>query len=351
MTISTPGNYVLELRVSDDHGGVGTANLPVIAGNTAPEVRFLEPQDGDFFTPGQPLRYRVEARDAEDGSSADYEEIFEPRTFVSARWGRGDGKENNDEPGLALMKQSDCFNCHAVEQKIVGPPLLEVANRYRGQSGALEASVQRVQRGSSGVWSEIPMLPHEALTTDQLQLMVRWIFALEPGKGGAGTVRGLTGLLQAPPDDKLRVATLEATYTDAGRAPAGSLNARTTVKLRSRRLQAELADEIRGAKVLGPFVGSIDDGHFLRFARVNLTGSARATCRVASAGVGGQIEIRAGSAHGELLGSLEVKPTGGWDKWIELSTPLKPAERGDVFVVFANPGKGGLMNLDWVRFE
>jgi cytochrome c len=25
--------------------------------------------------------------------------------------------------------------------------------------------------------------------------------------------------------------------------------------------------------------------------------------------------------------------------------------RGDVYVVFVNPGKGGLMNLDWVQFD
>jgi cytochrome c len=323
----------------------------VIAGNTAPEVRFVEPQDGDFFTPGQPVHYQVAAKDAEDGSSADYEEIFEPRTFVSARWGRGDGKENSEEPGLALMKQNDCFNCHAAEQKIVGPPLLEVANRYRGQSGALEASVERVRRGSSGVWSEIPMLPHEALTTDQLQLMVRWIFALEPGKSGAGTVRGLTGQLLAPNDQKLRVATLEATYTDAGHPPAASLSARATVKLRSRSLQAELADEIKGAKVLGGYVGAIDHGYFLRFVQVNLSNSRQATCRAASAGAGGIIEIRAGSPTGQLLAAMEITPTGGWEKWVEVTAPLKTAGRGDVFVVFVNPGKGGLMNLDWIRFE
>jgi cytochrome c len=249
------------------------------------------------------------------------------------------------------MKQSDCFNCHAVEQKIVGPPLLEVAKRYRGQAGALEASVQRVRQGSSGVWSEIPMLPHESFTTDQLQLMVRWIFALEPGRADSATVRGLTGQLLASKDDKLRVATLEATYTDAGRAPAGSLNAQTSVKLRSRRLQAELADETISAKVLGNFVGDIHHEAILRFSKVNLTDSVRATCRVASAGAGGKIEIHAGSVSGELLGEVEVKPTGAWDKWVELSTPLKPAGRGDVFVVFVNPGQGGLMNLDWIRFD
>ena len=68
--------------------------------------------------------------------------------------------------------------------------------------------------------------------------------------------------------------------------------------------------------------------------------------------MGGTIELRAGSKTGELLASFEVKPTGAWDKWVELEAPLKtPATRGDVYIVFVNPGKGGLMNLDWVQFN
>ncbi len=351
-SIATPGNYVMELIVTDAKGASGKASLPLTVGNTPPTARFTSPQDGDFFTPGKALRYEVAVRDAEDGGSEDEDELMDSRVYVSAKWSRGDGKEQTDEPGLALMKQSDCFNCHAVETKIVGPPLLEIANKYRGQAGALEASVQRVRHGSSRVWGEVPMLPHEGLTTDQLNLMVRWVFNLEAGKTGAGLVRGLQGSVKAPKDDKVRVASLEATYTDTGRAPAGSLTGQASVTLRHRRLEAELAEEITGAKVQGKSIGSINHGHSARFASLNLADSASATVRVASGGVGGKIELRAGSPAGELLASFEVKPTGGWDKWVELGSPLKPhAQRGGVFVVFVNPGKGGLMNLDWIQFN
>ena len=76
------------------------------------------------------------------------------------------------------------------------------------------------------------------------------------------------------------------------------------------------------------------------------------TFRAASAGQGGKIEVRAGSRDGELLAQVEVQPTGGWEKWIELNVPLKSTtDPADVFVVFSNPGRGGLMNLDWVQFN
>ena len=51
---------------------------------------------------------------------------------------------------------------------------------------------------------------------------------------------------------------------------------------------------------------------------------------------------------------MEVPNTGGWDKWIEPQCPLPataPRTHADVYAVFINPGKGGLMNLDWVQFN
>jgi cytochrome c len=351
LSVSQPGNYIVELRVTDDKGASSKTTLPLIVGNTAPAVRFTAPVDGDFFTPGKPLAYKVAVTDAEDGTSAQNDELMDARVFVAAKWSKGDGKDAVDEPGLALMKQSDCFNCHAVETKVVGPAFLDVANKYRGQPGALDASVQRVIKGSSRVWSEVPMLPHEAFTTDQVQLMVRWVFGLEPGKTGGAMTRGLGGNVTAPKDNALRLASLEATYTDLGRGPAGSLAGRATVQLRSRRLEAE-SGAVTGAKISGNHVGSINHGHSVKFAGLNLSDTASVTARVASGGVGGNIELRAGSATGELLATLKVENTGKWDAWKDVTTELKPpAGRGDVVAVFVNPGKGGLLNVDWFQFN
>lgn len=352
LTLDQPGNYIVELRVKDDKGAVGSANLPLVVGNSAPEVCFIEPHDGDFFTPQKPIHYKVAVRDFEDGDSNAQDELFEPRTYLNAAWSRADGRTEEMEPGLALMKQNDCFNCHAPEQKIVGPPLMEIARRYRGQEGALEASVQRVIKGSSKVWSDVPMLPHDSLNPDQVRMMVRWVYQQEPGKPNAGLTRGLSGDIAIPKDPAIQDCALEATYTDSGRAPAGSLTGRAKVHLRSRKLEAELADEKHGVRVLGQYLGAIDHGHYARFNRINLGDSTSVTFRVASAGSGGKIELHSHAADGPILAAVEVVPTGGWERWTELTSPLKTmTKRDDIYVVFVNPGKGGLMNLDWVRFN
>ena len=224
LTIKEPGNYRAELRVSDSKGATGTANVTLLVGNTAPVVKFDSPLDGDFFTPGQPMKYSVSVTDTEDGSSSVKSDEFSARTLVSSAFIRADGKAAASEPGFALMKASDCFNCHALEQKIVGPPLVDIAAKYRGQPGALDASVQRVRDGSTKVWGEVPMLPHPQHTTDEVTIMLRWVFGLEKGKGGPALTRGLTGEVIAPEADDAGTFVLEATYADAGRAPAGSLS-------------------------------------------------------------------------------------------------------------------------------
>ena len=353
LTIKEPGNYRAELRVFDSQGASGTASVALLVGNTAPVVKFESPLEGDFFTPGQPVKYTVSVTDAEDGASSAKPDEFSARTLVSSAFVRADGKTVAGDPGFALMKASDCFNCHAIEQKIVGPPLVDVAAKYRGQAGALDASVRRVREGSTKVWGEVPMLPHPQHTTDEVTIMLRWVFGLERGKGGPALLRGLTGEVTAPKEDQPGAFVLEATYADAGRAPAGSLSGKASVALRSRRLEAE-AGEIQGAKILGSMVGAIDHGHSVKLAGINLADVGSITARASSGNVGGKIEFHAGSPTGELLGTVEVPNTGGWDKWIEPQctlAPTAPRSRTDVFAVFINPGKGGLMNLDWVQFN
>lgn len=361
VTLEQPGAWTVELRVTDGKGGVGMASVPVVAGNTAPEVRFETPRDGDFFTPGKPVAWRVAVTDAEDGTSADKPEDFAARTLVSAFWKRGGGDtEDAAMPqGMALMKHSDCFNCHTVEQRLVGPSLLEIADRYRGQPEAEERSVTRVWKGSTGVWGPLPMLPHPRHTLDELHLMVRWILSLEKDKNGPALTRALSGEVTAPAEN-VAFAVLEATYTDTGRDALPPAVATATVTLRSRQLEAEAADDIEGPLTLDwnsasgrKGLGSIGDGHRLRFKDVPLSETSAFTVRVASAGTGGRMELRAGPKGETPVAVFDVPVTGGWEDWIELTAPAPPGlKRGDLHVVFLKPGVGGgMMNLDWIRCE
>ena len=385
ITIEQPGIYNAELIVTDSSGAFRTATVPVLVGNERPSIRFVSPGNGDFFDEKLPIRYEMEVTDAEDGTSN--EELSESglaefidgespgRIVINASLKPGSFSDSNgssandganDPPGLKRMKSSDCFNCHAVDQKRVGPQLLEIANKYRGKEDALEASVQRVLKGSTGVWGKIPMIPHSHHTADEIREMVGWVYSLQP----TGLVRVFDGFVGSIPvrdeeANKPGYYELEANYTDRGAGIIPALNATATVRLRPRLVEAESADEVGGPQLLGSgsasggrFVGAINHDHYLKFREVNLGHVNQLKLNVSSAGTGGSIEIRQGQKDGPLLASTEVRVNGEWEKWYELTVDL-PETSGeadaqtpkDLFVVFTNPQKaGGLMNLDSIYF-
>jgi cytochrome c len=354
VALETAGNFNVELTVTDGQGGSVTRATPVVVGNTMPTVRFLSPQDGDFFTPGKPLDFKVAAQDAEDGTSEAKPAEFSARTLVTSAFLPADGKAVAVDPGLSLMRQSDCFNCHAVETQLVGPSFVAIADKYRKQPGADDLLNKKVRLGGSGVWGQIPMLAHPQHTEDEVAIMLRWMLSLEKGKGGPTLTRGLEGQLTAPKDNKPGTLLLEAVVTDAGAGAAGPLTGKGVVRLRHRRVEAETA-EITGGKNTGKAIGSTQHGATLKFANLNLADTKNIKINASAGGgaKGSQIEVRLDSPTGPIVATVDIAHTGDWGKFMENKAKLTPTPgRHDVYLVLTHPKKsGGLMNVDWVQFD
>jgi cytochrome c len=77
----------------------------------------------------------------------------------------------------AAMKKSDCFTCHSVAKKIVGPAYKDVAKKYKGDAKAVEMLTAKVKNGGSGHWGAVPMSAHPNLKDDQIKAMVQWVLA------------------------------------------------------------------------------------------------------------------------------------------------------------------------------
>lgn len=364
-----PGAYTIELEVRDPAGASQLTTLPVIVGNARPAVEFLEPRRGDFFTPGEPIRYRIVVRDREDGTSDPEQAEEEGWYFIEARapsrlfveaiplTPAGDVSAQSDPPGLALIRKSDCLNCHAPNRPLVGPSFLEIATKYRDQPHQIDQSVQRVLQGSTGVWGKVGMLPHQQHTPAEVQKMVEYVFSVTPDQS-TQSARGFTNEL--PTDASSGDIRLEATYTDLGREDIPKLIGVGSVILRSRIRQAESADEFRGTQPLASdsaegkrFMGAIEHDGFLRFADIPLDRVRNITVRVASAGAGGTIEVRRGRVDGPLLGRAAIEVNGNWESFYEKVIELETASgRDDVYIVFKNPeNRGGLMNVDSLTFN
>ena len=362
-----PGSYTVELEVKDSTGARSVITLPVIVGNARPVVEFVAPKNGDFFDPSEPIKYEVVVRDQEDGTS-DFDEADEKnlkpidstapsRVFVEISAVKSNDSQANDPPGLALIRKSDCFNCHAVNRPLVGPMFVDIANKYRDQPHQVDQSVSRVIQGSTGVWGKVAMLPHSQHTREQVQQMVEYVISVKADSSNPSTRGFRNELVMKQPLDTVQ---LEATYTDLGRDEIPALSGSGSIVLRSRHIQAESADEFKGTQPLDAdqaqgkrFMGAIENNGFLRFNQMSLAQTKQIVIRAASAGAGGIVEAHRGTADGPLLGSVPVEVNGDWHAFTEKVIELKdPAGRDDVFLVFKNDkNRGGLMNVDSVEFR
>jgi cytochrome c len=99
-------------------------------------------------------------------------------------------------------------------------------------------------------------------------------------------------------------------------------------------------------------LGAIEHDSYALFKNIPLAQVSGMTVRVASGGSGCRMALRQGSKEGPVLAAFQVKPTGGYNEFVELTSEWTASDqRSDVFITFENPGKGGLMDLDWVRFN
>lgn len=78
----------------------------------------------------------------------------------------------------ALAKSKNCLACHSVDKKLVGPAYKDVAAKYKGDAGAAAKLAEKVQKGGSGTWGQIPMPPNPQVNADEAKKLVAWILSL-----------------------------------------------------------------------------------------------------------------------------------------------------------------------------
>jgi cytochrome c len=77
----------------------------------------------------------------------------------------------------ALAQSKNCFACHAMDKKLVGPSYMDVAKKYKGDAGADANLVKKIINGGGGVWGTIPMPPNP-VKEDEAKLLAEWILSM-----------------------------------------------------------------------------------------------------------------------------------------------------------------------------
>lgn len=82
-------------------------------------------------------------------------------------------------PGAKLIAANDCLTCHKNDQKIVGPAYQDVAAKYPSTDANIEMLANKVIKGGSGNWGNIPMTAHPQLALADAKEMVKYILSLK----------------------------------------------------------------------------------------------------------------------------------------------------------------------------
>ncbi|HEX5979935.1 MAG TPA: ThuA domain-containing protein, partial [Thermoleophilaceae bacterium] len=283
----TPGNYTATLRVTDQSGATGVDNVPIVAGNSRPQVELVIPENGQVSAFGDVVPYEITVTDAEEGST-------EPPGGIDCQDVTLNISLGHDE------------HAHELEEKT-------------GCEGTFETA------SASGHGEEANVFPViEAVYTDN-------------GSGAAGPLTGRDEVILQPDPKQAEF------FSSTGRVPGAPAGGDPGV-------QTETTSDPEGG---GLNIGFIEDGDYVSYEPVNLEETRGIVFRVASGGAGGTIQLRLDAPNGTLVAeTAPIAPTGGWQNWtdVELALPNPPEGTHELFVVFRG-GAGGLMNLNFMRFQ
>lgn len=78
-----------------------------------------------------------------------------------------------------LLQKNNCLACHMIDKRKYGPTLKEVAEKYAGDSGAVEKLAAKIKAGGTGVWGEDVMPPQAQVSDAEAQKIAKLVLSLQ----------------------------------------------------------------------------------------------------------------------------------------------------------------------------
>jgi len=358
VTFDKPGVYTATLTVTDPKGASNRKSVKIIAGNEPPTVAVNLTGNKTFFFPNQPIQYAVAVADKEDGSLTsgkitpaqvamsidytpagfDYAEVVQGQRSVDA--------STQYAVAQTMIARSDCKVCHQVNTKSVGPMFTEIASKYKGDAGAPDRLISKIRNGGGGVWGEVNMPAHPAMSVAEAGKIVDYILHIDNKTLSTLPLQGSYSP-KIPAGDKGNGSILvRAAYTDRG-AAAKAIPAQTTeqtIILHSPQVMAADAPVVKGVELKAKGMGGkgLDvisyPGGYIGFKGFDLTDvkqlELEASAPQQAGNAGGLIEVRLDSPTGEVIGEtrLAVAPPPDMEKIMaqleQAQKNAKPGEKG-----------------------
>jgi cytochrome c len=88
-------------------------------------------------------------------------------------------KNPDYQKGLALIAKSDCLTCHKIDETSTCPAYRDVANKYPNDEKTITTLSEKIIKGGTGNWGQVPMVAHPALSSDDAKQIVKYILLLK----------------------------------------------------------------------------------------------------------------------------------------------------------------------------
>ena len=342
------GVYKAQLTVTDAKGGKATETVQIYAGNEAPKVK-MEVTKGNktFFFPNTEIEYKIDVNDAEDGSLANQKTPalsvtvnmnYAADGFAFPKKGQPTAPQNGiGIKGGMIINANDCYHCHSINQKSIGPTFTQIAQRYKGDANAQEVLAKKVINGGGGAWGPVAMSAHPELSPDDAKKMIGFILNLAQPAPKTLPLEG-KHTFQIPSRLSAKgVYVLYASYTDKGANGIPPATGEDAIVLKAPWLLPSQADFRKGGmnvKIPHP-KGEIEllqgKGAYVAYKHIDLTDIRQ----IEFIGAGSDtLQICLDSPKGRVIG--QTQPLKGGQEAVQKIAVEAIKEEHDIYFVVKN---------------
>ena len=83
----------------------------------------------------------------------------------------------SEADAMQLAKKNNCFSCHTIDKKMVGPSFRDIAAKYRSDPGAEALLMDRIAKGGSGVWGVMVMPPSPKVSEADRRILAKLVLS------------------------------------------------------------------------------------------------------------------------------------------------------------------------------
>ncbi|WP_439489936.1 PQQ-dependent sugar dehydrogenase [Algoriphagus sp.] len=364
-TFEAPGVYKVTLTVTDQEGESATSFLEVRVGNEAPVVSIDWGGNRSFYFGKETINYSTTATDKEDG------EIEPSQINVTIDYLEGGydliemgHQEEVLSIGETYINEAGCKACHGISNESVGPDYTAVSEKYKNDPNAKAYLVGKIKNGGAGVWGEQIMPGHTHLDDTRINQMVDFVLGIaNPNAKSAMPAAGSYTIRSTDDEDGFYM--VQASYEDQGANGIPPIKTITQLKLRNTLVSAYSADGLKGAARANPedeyYVQFTEAGSWLMLKDLDLDQISKITLSVMPGNTIGNIEVRAGSPDGPLVGQTDLlnresRPaTEPEEGWFEVPVPIMASDYyGDLYFVYVSERGVNIwntFNLKMIKFQ